>query len=59
MSAKKRQVPRTELLNLLNGQTTQVFLDGSLARGLDYYTGCIFEVIPTEVCYPERSREIS
>ncbi len=26
-----------------------VYLDGSLARGLDYYTGCIFEVVPTTV----------
>lgn len=37
------------LLNLLNHETQNVYLDGSLARGLDYYTGCIFEVVPTEV----------
>ncbi|MES2617984.1 MAG: histidine--tRNA ligase [Bacteroidota bacterium] len=48
-NARKAIADLSELLNLLNGQTTQVFLDGSLARGLDYYTGCIFEVIPTEV----------
>jgi len=39
----------TQLLELLSHQTDFVYLDGSLARGLDYYTGCIFEVVPTDV----------
>ncbi len=36
-------------LLLFCDSTEHVFLDGSLARGLDYYTGCIFEVVPTAV----------
>ncbi len=31
------------------GSVNQVYLDCSLARGLDYYTGCIFEAVPTSV----------
>jgi histidyl-tRNA synthetase len=38
-----------ELLQLCGDGIQRVFLDGSLARGLDYYTGCIFEVVPTSV----------
>jgi len=48
-NAQKAIADMRTLLNLLNHQTDNVFLDGSLARGLDYYTGCIFEVVPTEV----------
>jgi len=36
------------ILNLVNDSTESFELDLSLARGLDYYTGCIFEaVIPS------------
>lgn len=38
-----------ELLAFCGDEAENVVLDGSLARGLDYYTGCIFEVIPTSV----------
>jgi histidyl-tRNA synthetase len=39
-----------EQLLLLSGNSIDnVYFDGSLARGLDYYTGCIFEVVPTSV----------
>ena len=37
------------LLSYCGAEAGQVVLDGSLARGLDYYTGCIFEVVPTSV----------
>lgn len=37
------------LLAFCGSDAGQVVLDGSLARGLDYYTGCIFEVVPTSV----------
>ena len=39
------------LLNFLNQSTNQPInlkIDFSLARGLSYYTGCIFEVVSTE-----------
>ncbi len=39
----------TELFQLTGKGNQKVFFDGSLARGLDYYTGCIFEVVPTSV----------
>ena len=39
----------TQLLNFSQNNTKKVVLDGSLARGLDYYTGCIFEVIINQV----------
>ncbi len=48
-NAKKAIEDLSSLLDLLNHETDYVFLDGSLARGLDYYTGCIFEVVPTSV----------
>lgn len=38
-----------EVLSLSGDASENVSLDLSLARGLDYYTGCIFEVVPTEV----------
>jgi len=38
-----------EQLNELSGNTSKVKLDPSLARGLSYYTGMIFEVKPTSV----------
>lgn len=31
------------------GFTNELVFDCSLARGLSYYTGCIFEVIPTQI----------
>lgn len=34
-----------QLLHLSDEPMQHVVLDGSLARGLDYYTGCIFEVV--------------
>jgi histidyl-tRNA synthetase len=37
------------ILALVGDNPANVYLDGSLARGLDYYTGCIFEVIPTSI----------
>jgi histidyl-tRNA synthetase len=37
------------ILALVGDNPTNIYLDGSLARGLDYYTGCIFEVIPTSI----------
>jgi len=48
-SAQKAISDLNMLLNLLTNNATNVYLDGSLARGLDYYTGCIFEVVPTQV----------
>jgi histidyl-tRNA synthetase len=38
-----------QLLALSPSSLNTVKLDISLARGLDYYTGCIFEVVPTSV----------
>jgi histidyl-tRNA synthetase len=38
-----------QLLDLAGSNNSRVYFDGSLARGLDYYTGCIFEVVPTSV----------
>ncbi|MDP2176088.1 MAG: histidine--tRNA ligase [Bacteroidota bacterium] len=37
------------ILSLVGDKPQNVFFDGSLARGLDYYTGCIFEVVPTSI----------
>jgi histidyl-tRNA synthetase len=37
------------VLNHLSGLTSQVELDLTLARGLNYYTGCIFEVKALDV----------
>lgn len=37
------------LLNVLNLQKAKVEVDVTLARGLDYYTGAIFEVVSNEV----------
>ena len=37
------------LLSYCGSDAGHIMLDGSLARGLDYYTGCIFEVVPTTV----------
>lgn len=37
------------VLNLSKGYTQNVKLDCSLARGLDYYTGCIFEAVINNV----------
>ncbi|MEZ4805044.1 MAG: histidine--tRNA ligase [Bacteroidia bacterium] len=37
------------LLELCGEDASEIILNGNLARGLDYYTGCIFEVIPTSV----------
>ncbi|MDI1232989.1 MAG: histidine--tRNA ligase [bacterium] len=48
-NAKKAMSDLNQLLNLLDQKTDFVYLDGSLARGLDYYTGCILEVVPTSV----------
>jgi histidyl-tRNA synthetase len=48
-NAQKAISDLNTLLNLLNHNAPNVYLDGSLARGLDYYTGCIFEVVPTQV----------
>lgn len=39
----------SELLEYCTEDISNIVLDGSLARGLDYYTGCIFEVVPTSV----------
>lgn len=38
-----------QVIQLSGTAIENVYLDGSLARGLDYYTGCIFEVVPTTV----------
>lgn len=38
-----------QLLSFAGSSADNVYFDGSLARGLDYYTGCIFEVVPTSV----------
>ncbi|MEN9345172.1 MAG: hypothetical protein RLZZ60_641 [Bacteroidota bacterium] len=38
-----------QILSFCNNTSDRVILDGSLARGLDYYTGCIFEVIINDV----------
>jgi histidyl-tRNA synthetase len=38
-----------KLIEFCGDHLNNVVLDGSLARGLDYYTGCIFEVVPTNV----------
>lgn len=38
-----------KLIDLCGSNLKQIVLDGSLARGLDYYTACIFEVVPTSV----------
>ncbi|MCC6818906.1 MAG: histidine--tRNA ligase [Bacteroidia bacterium] len=38
-----------QVILLAGNASINVKLDCSLARGLDYYTGCIFEVIPTSV----------
>lgn len=37
------------ILKFTGDQPKNVVIDGSLARGLDYYTGCIFEIVPTSV----------
>ena len=38
-----------QLIAYCDHDLNKIVLDGSLARGLDYYTGCIFEVVPTSV----------
>jgi histidyl-tRNA synthetase len=40
-----------ELLHLsqVSGLSQTIWFNGTLARGLDYYTGCIFEVVSEEV----------
>ena len=38
-----------EVISYCGNTADGVILDCSLARGLDYYTGCIFEVVPTSV----------
>jgi histidyl-tRNA synthetase len=38
-----------KLIAFCGDSLNNIVLDGSLARGLDYYTGCIFEVVPTSV----------
>ncbi len=38
-----------KLIAFCGNNLNKIVLDGSLARGLDYYTGCIFEVVPTSV----------
>ena len=38
-----------KLIAFCGKDLNKIVLDGSLARGLDYYTGCIFEVVPTSV----------
>jgi len=38
-----------QLITFCGNDLNKIVLDGSLARGLDYYTGCIFEVVPTNV----------
>jgi len=48
-SAEKAIQDLRQLLELTGPDMHQVVFDGSLARGLDYYTGCIFEVVPTSV----------
>lgn len=46
----KKAIEDLRQVILLSGTAIEnVYLDGSLARGLDYYTGCIFEVVPTTV----------
>lgn len=37
------------ILSLIGTNNNNVVIDCSLARGLDYYTGCIFEAVPTNV----------
>lgn len=37
------------ILNIIGTNNKNVVIDSSLARGLDYYTGCIFEVVPTNL----------
>lgn len=48
-SASKAIKDLTDLLDYCPEENSNIVLDGSLARGLDYYTGCIFEVVPTSV----------
>lgn len=38
-----------KILKYANNNEINIQLDLSLARGLDYYTGCIFEVVPTSI----------
>lgn len=47
--AEKAIADLNKLLELTGTDLQSVFYDGSLARGLDYYTGCILEVVPTSV----------
>lgn len=49
VSAEKALTDLGTLAELLGDKAETVILDGSLARGLDYYTGCIFEVVPLDV----------
>jgi histidyl-tRNA synthetase len=48
-SAEKALNDLGQVLRLSGIAAQKVCFDGSLARGLDYYTGCIFEVVPTSV----------
>lgn len=46
----KKAIEDLRQVILLSGTAIEnVFLDCSLARGLDYYTGCIFEAVPSSV----------
>lgn len=48
-SGAKALTDLKQILALSPKAMAHVKLDISLARGLDYYTGCIFEVVPTSV----------
>lgn len=48
-SAEKAINDLSALAEMLGSKAETLILDGSLARGLDYYTGCIFEVVPLDV----------
>jgi histidyl-tRNA synthetase len=47
--AKEAFADLYDLIDLCGDDASEIILNGNLARGLDYYTGCIFEVIPTSV----------
>ncbi len=47
--ADKALADLRQVIQLSGDAIDKVYLDVSLARGLDYYTGCIFEAVPLSV----------
>ena len=47
--ADKALADLRQVISMSADAIDKVFLDVSLARGLDYYTGCIFEAVPLSV----------